>query len=368
MVGHLVRTLTLAATCVLSACAVSAPPAPPQPVAAAPVPVRVVVVSTFEIGQDTGDAPGEFQHWVEGLPLTRELPFPAGYHPIRYNPDLQVIGIVSGEGPQRMAASITALGHDPRFDLSHAYFLLAGIGGIDPNTGSVGSAVWAPHVVDGAFAHEIDAREIPRDWPDGFTPMQRDRPDGQPVMPADTVWGTGVYTIDPGLLGWAYQLTRNVPLPDTPTLVRIRAEYRQYPAAQQPPSVTLGDTMASPIFWIGKRMNAHAERWVRYWTQGQGRFVTTAEEDAGFMEAMTFLSRAGLVDLHRVLVLRSASNYDMPPDGQSAASLLAAEVSEKGFSGFIPSLAAAYDAGSVVVRELATHWDRYGNQIPGHGG
>jgi hypothetical protein len=30
----------------------------------APIPIRVVVVTTFENGQDTGDAPGEFQNWV----------------------------------------------------------------------------------------------------------------------------------------------------------------------------------------------------------------------------------------------------------------------------------------------------------------
>jgi hypothetical protein len=41
----------------------------------APIPVRVVVVTTFEPGEDTGDVPGEFQFWVERLPLPRRCRF-----------------------------------------------------------------------------------------------------------------------------------------------------------------------------------------------------------------------------------------------------------------------------------------------------
>ena len=45
-----------------------------------------------------------------------------------------------------------ALGADPRFDLSKAYWLVAGIGGGDPADVSLGSAVWADHVLDGDIA------------------------------------------------------------------------------------------------------------------------------------------------------------------------------------------------------------------------
>jgi purine nucleoside permease len=51
-----------------------------------------------------------------------------------------------------------ALGMDPRFDLSKAYWLVAGIAGIDPADGSLGSAAWAEWVVDGDIGYEIDAR------------------------------------------------------------------------------------------------------------------------------------------------------------------------------------------------------------------
>ncbi|HBM83497.1 MAG TPA: purine nucleoside permease, partial [Halieaceae bacterium] len=35
----------------------------------APIPVKVVVVTMFETGADTGDKAGEFQRWYERVPL-----------------------------------------------------------------------------------------------------------------------------------------------------------------------------------------------------------------------------------------------------------------------------------------------------------
>src|SRR6202030_4870015 len=94
-----------------------------------PIPVKVVVVTMFERGADTGDEPGEFQYWVERSKLDRVIPFPQGYHDLRMNND-GVLGALTGVGTARAAASIMALGLDPRFDLRKAYWLVAGIAGI----------------------------------------------------------------------------------------------------------------------------------------------------------------------------------------------------------------------------------------------
>jgi purine nucleoside permease len=44
--------------------------------APAPLEVRVVVVATFEVGNDTGDMPGELQNWVARYPLRQTFAFP----------------------------------------------------------------------------------------------------------------------------------------------------------------------------------------------------------------------------------------------------------------------------------------------------
>ena len=61
-----------------------------------PWPVKVVLVTTFEIGEDTGDRPGEFQFWVERNHLDLKLDFPGGLRPLRTNADHSIVGIVSG--------------------------------------------------------------------------------------------------------------------------------------------------------------------------------------------------------------------------------------------------------------------------------
>ena len=86
----------------------------------------------YESALEVGDHFGEFRLWVERLPLNERMPFPYGFRELRYNSEKSVIGIVSGVGTARAAASIIALGMDPRFDLTRAYWLAAGIAGVNP--------------------------------------------------------------------------------------------------------------------------------------------------------------------------------------------------------------------------------------------
>ena len=153
------------------------------PLRAESLPVKVVVITTFQSGKDDNPTGGEFGNWVLNLPLSVTIPFPQGYHHLRYNPDLQVLGIVTGQGKSHAAASIMGLGMDPRFDLSKADWIIAAIAGVDPNKGSVASTAWARFVVDGDLAYEIDARQIPRGWSTGYVPFGRSRPYQGPSQP-----------------------------------------------------------------------------------------------------------------------------------------------------------------------------------------
>lgn len=332
----------------------------------APIPVRVVVITTFEIGADTGaNSIGEFKNWVEKLPLPETIEFPQGYHHLRYNTQKQVLGIETGEGPVHAASSITALGHDPRFDLSHAYFVVAAIAGVDPKQASVGSAAWANYVIDGDLAYEIDAREIPPGWSTGYVPLNRYKPYQQPVPPANSIAGDQVFRLNPGLVRWAYGLTKDVLLPDDANLQAVRAKYTSFPKALKPPFVLIGDDLSAGTFWTGALLTEWAENWVKYWTHDKGTFVMTAEEDAGVLQALTFLSQAKKVDLSRVLVLRTASDYSVPPPGETAAAFLQGEATATGLSGFVESLNAAYLVGSKVVDEISDNWSDYKDHVPG---
>jgi purine nucleoside permease len=128
-VGRFLK-LTLG-TIVLLGCLTSPLPAQnkaPVATAATPIRVKVVVVAMFEVGEDTGDTPGEYQQWVEREHLDQVLPLPAGYHHVRMNKD-GVLGMLTGVATAKAAASVMALGLDPRFDLTKAYWVIAGSGG-----------------------------------------------------------------------------------------------------------------------------------------------------------------------------------------------------------------------------------------------
>ena len=303
------------------------------------IPVKVVVVTMFERGADTGDDPGEFQYWVEREKLDRVFPFPQGDHSLRMNRE-GVLGIVTGIGTARAAASIMALGLDPRFDLRKAYWLVAGIAGIDPADGSLGSAAWAEWVVDGDLGHEIDAREIPADWKTGYVPLRRSVPYEQPRRTTDV--GES-YHLNPALVDWAFRLTRDVPLPDTEAMQKERSQFDS-PSARRPPFVLKGDQLASSTFWHGKLLNEWANDWVKYQTDGQGNYVTTAMEDTGTLQSLTFLAKAGRVDIRRVLVLRTASDFDQQRPGMTAAESLA-QTKIGRYTAYLPALETAWRVG-----------------------
>jgi purine nucleoside permease len=323
-----------------------------------PIQIKVVVVTMFERGEDTGDVPGEYQLWVEREHLDQMISLPAAYHHVRLNKD-GVLGILTGVGTAKAAASVMAVGLDPRFDLSKAYWLVAGIGGGDPADVSLGSAVWADHVLDGDLAYEIDARQIPENWPTGYVPLRKGTPYEEP---ADNSFGVA-YTLNPELVGWAIRLTKQVALPDSDSLRNSRARFTGFPNALKPPFVTRGDTLSSSTFWHGSKLDQWANAWTRYYTGGKGNYMIAAMEDSGTMQALTFLSQAGRVDIQRVLVLRTVSNYDREPPGSNPADSLKSMVSGN-YSAYLPALEAAQIVGDKVVRDIIEHWSERESIVP----
>lgn len=361
---RMMRAVPVGLALLISAC--STVTAPEKTAVLTPIPVKVVIVSLFEIGADEGDQAGEFQLWKTRQHLDTQFPFKQSFHDIYMNEDTGVLGIVTGIGTARSTAAVMALGLDPRFDLSHAYWLVAGIAGIDPEDAPIGSAAWANYVVDGDLGHEIDAREIPKDWSTGYFPRHTETPWGPQKTPFDVdgnAAGGEVFALNHDLVEWAYQLTKDIELPEYPGLASANAPYRSFPNAAGKPVIIKGDNLAAMTFWHGQLMNDWANRWVDYWTQGHGEFVTSAMEDTGVMQALTYLTAIGAADKQRALVLRGGSNYTLPPPGVSAADNLLNEKNH-GYSGLDASLETLYQAGSKVVQTLLSDWDTYRDTIP----
>ncbi len=343
--------------CCLFALIAAASIAQPAP---APIPVKVIIVAMFEVGADSGDRPGELQYWVERDHLDQVFPLPNAYHDARMN-SAGELAIVTGQGTAHAAATIMALGTDPRFDLTHAYWLIAGIAGANPERASLGSAVWTNWIVDSDLSYEIDARELPPGspvWSTGKLPLRKTKPFEAPAEPMEGQ----LFQTNRALMDWAYFLTKGTKLEDSDHLKEIRSHFAGA-AAQNPPQVLTGDEISGSTYWHGKLMNDFADQWMTYYTGGQGKFATTAMEDTGTLLSLQYLAKAGKADWNRIVVLRTVSNFDQQPIGMDAAASLASQRVGQ-YGAYLPSLEAAYTVGHAVVADILKNWDTYRDKLP----
>lgn len=324
---------------------------------------RVVIVTYFEVGEDTGDRPGELQYWVERDRLDRRIEVPGMTRAVRANAAGTEIAVAVGPGNIKPGVNLMALGSDPRFDLRESRWLINGIAGISPADGTIGSAVWTDFVVNGDLAKMVDGRELPEGWPDGYMSLDartQSDPKGGAGWEDDVSRWLGVEAranrrgnvirLNQDLLKWAFELTRGMALDEDAGMRELRLRYKGFAGAGNGPRVQTGANLATEVFWHGAKMDAWAHRWVTFETDGRARFGTTAMNDSGALLALQALTARGKADWNRVLLLRTASNFDMPPAQVTAAENL--EMEKHGeYTAYLPALEAAYRVGHRVVEE-----------------
>jgi len=93
---------------------------------------------------------------------------------------------------------------------------------------------------------------------------------------------------------------------------------------------------------------------------GNGSYILTGTpaDVTSTLQSLTFLARAGRVDLNRVLVLRTASDYDQPVPGHSPAESLD-QNKTSGYTGYYPALESAWRVGHAVVEKILSDWPEY---------
>ncbi|KAJ2971308.1 hypothetical protein NUW54_g12533 [Trametes sanguinea] len=96
--------------------------------------------------------------------------------------DGAICQLVTGEAEINAASTITTLVHSSLFDLTRTYFLIAGIAGINPKVGTIGSVTFARYAVQVGLQYEFDAREKPVEFPTGYVPQGAFAPDQFPPI------------------------------------------------------------------------------------------------------------------------------------------------------------------------------------------
>ena len=305
------------------------------------------------------DQEGEiWQNDNPSFDLSTELSIP-GLSPlfpsVRCTLDHQICMLVTGEGEINAAVSMTALLFSGAFDLSHTYFILAGMAGINPRIGSVGSVAISRFVVQPSLQYEFDARDKPENFSTGYVPLGSHNSSQYPR----TIYGTEVFELNAALRDAAVALARTVPLNDTAASAAYKElyvgdphDYPIYGNAASPPAVLECDAATSDTFVAGAWLGVAWANYTHVVTNGRGVYCMAAQEDAAVLEALVRADAAGLADFRRALVMRAGSDYDRPPVGMSAAENL-----WHGYEGYVPALRNLFLTGSKVIEGILDGWD-----------
>ena len=291
---------------------------------------------------------GEAKPWLEGGAFPRKIAVPGltrAFPDVACSDDGLCL-ITTGMGYANAASSIAAIVLSRQFDLTKTYFIIAGIAGVSPALGTLGSAHWARYAVDGGLQNEIDAREIPSGWSSGYLEIGASAP-GQT---ADQHYGDQVYRLNEDLLQAAFRLTKDVELVDSDAAKAYRAKYAEA-AATAPPQVSICDTISSDTWWFGDRLAEAMAASARLITGGAANPCTTQQEDNATLTALKRGADAGLLDFNRIAILRTAADFDREPPGEGAAVSLTAHT-----GGFLPSVANAHRVAGRLARAIVDDW------------
>ncbi|KAI9806058.1 MAG: hypothetical protein M1833_004465 [Piccolia ochrophora] len=263
-----------------------------------------------------------------------------------------VCQITVGEGEINAATSMTALTASPKFDLTKTYFMVAGIAGIDPKQGTLASVNFARYAVHTLLQHEIDAREIPDNFDTGYVSFGTKEPGQYP----SELWGTEVFELSEALQKLAIGFAEGAELADSDKASEYRALYNSDDTANavKGPNVQACDVATGDTYWHGEKIGTTFAGTVKTWTNGTGKYCLTQCEDNATLESLLRSAKAGLVDFSRIIVMRTASNFDRPHPGQSAADSLLTASS----GGFVPACENLYRAGIKVVNGIREGWDK----------
>jgi len=315
------------------------------------IPMKVIIIVMYESGEITGDNAGEAQLWYERDSLFSEMEIAGAYSPLYYNQKGEGL-IITGVGVANASSTVMALGMNRNLDLSKTYFIIAGIAGTSPNVCTIGSAVWSDWIVDAGMCHYINPQELPKDWKFSRFRLRCN----EPWCEEGATIGTEVFRLDSILVRKAYHLTKKVRLADSQEAKEIRKYFPKNSIARKKPIVTIGDNLAGSTFLFGKMTSEWSDWWVKKWTQGKGTYYTTNMEDNGSLTALKRLSDSKIISYDRILVLRTASNFDQQLPGKNAV-----ESMNDSWVGPI-AIENAYRVCSIVVHDIINNWSQWNDK------
>lgn len=266
----------------------------------------------------------------------------------------EICQLITGESEINAATSISTLAFSEHFDLTSTYFFIGGIAGINPEVATTGSVTFAQYAVQVALQYELDAREIPANWSTGYVPQGAYAPDQYP----ESIYGTEVFELNTNLRARAVAFAQKAQLVDSAEADAYRANYLNgvgasiYQAGARKPSIVECDVATSDVYYTGDLLSEAFANTTKLFTNSTGTYCTTAQEDNATLEVLLRAALHKRVDFARIIVMRTASDFDRPYPGEDPVyHILYAQQ-----HGFEISIQNIYNAGIHVVQGILSEW------------
>ena len=230
--------------------------------------------------------------------------------------------------------------------------MIAGIAGVNPEVATLGSVTFARYAVQVALQYEFDAREIPDNFSTGYVPQGSVSPSEYP----QSIYGTEVFEVNEPLRQMAIDFAKTAVLNDSTDAQAYRANYAStaaYKAGSEAPGIVACDVATSDVYYSGALLSEAFGNFTSLVTNGSGIYCTTAQEDNASLEALLRSSLANLTDFSRIIVMRTASDFDRPYAGES--DIFNLFYANQG--GFEPAINNIYLAGIKVVEGILGEWE-----------
>lgn len=308
---------------------------------AAPTKVKVFVGSMFEIGNNSGDRAGEFQHWYERY-WQKSTPHEVrgALKPVYCNDD-GVCGAVLGMGKVNSSSSMQAILLDPDYDFSEAYFVLTGVAGTPPSRGTIGDVFWGTWLID----YDLGHRWVPEEG----------KP-GEPVfIPRKGYESYRLFQLNPVLVNWAVKLSSGANLKDSEAAQKYRQRYPDA-RARMTPSVQTGTHMTGDTFFHGPGLSKEAQYIAKLY--GADDYVITEMENA----AITLVIKRQF-GTDRIMSLRGAVNFDQGNPNETTQQHLDPAPGQTA-GGFAETVENIELAGARVVDHIVADWAQWQKGVP----
>lgn len=213
------------------------------------------------------------------------------------------------------------------------------------------AVTFARYAVSVGLQYEIDAREMPSYFDSGYFAQGTSSPTQYP----SEIYGTEVFEVNEDLRQLAISFAQTATLNDTDDARAYRALYAtttEYDMGGQAPGVVACDTATSDVYFTGTLLADAAANTTSKWTNGNGTYCTSQQEDNATLEALMRAALAKLVDFSRIIIMRTASDFDRPHSNQTILNNLLDQS-----QGFELSIINLYLAGTNVVEGILDGWN-----------